>query len=353
MCRPYKQTLLGFSVYLSTFGEVYPFLKQYAGNPGPVFTSLHISEEFDLDYIRRTKEMLEAVNQLGFQIIADVSQKTLAQFGQPDLFALAKELNLWGLRLDYGFDLEEMIRLSQKLPIALNASTIDLNGIRQIKRHGGEVIGFHNFYPRPETGLGQSFFRETSNRLRAEGILVYCFIPGDEILRGPVFEGLPTLEHHRKVKPLAAYGDIVYNEMADAVFVGDGAVSRKELKWIGMIGPKGVLPVPAFLAAGYEALYGRKFTCRPDSPELAVRFQESREYSCFGKEIPPGETKPRPFGTITIDNLLYGRYSGEIQLMRKDLPPDKRVNVIGHVAAGYELLISCIHNRSAFCLVRP
>ena len=52
-----------------------------------------------------------------------------------------------------------------------------------------------------------------------------------------------------------------------------------------------------------------------------------------------------------MDNSGYGRYSGEIQLMRDELPPDPRVNVIGHLVPGYELLADCILPGGRFTLV--
>lgn len=54
-----------------------------------------------------------------------------------------------------------------------------------------------------------------------------------------------------------------------------------------------------------------------------------------------------------MDNRLYGRYSGEIQLVRQDLPADGRVNVIGRVAPRYQLLMDCIQRGSRFCMVPP
>lgn len=57
-------------------------------------------------------------------------------------------------------------------------------------------------------------------------------------------------------------------------------------------------------------------------------------------------------GTITVDNDLYGRYSGEIQLLRDDFPGDERVNVIGHVAEKYLPLLDCIKRGGRFALTR-
>ena len=39
----------------------------------------------------------------------------------------------------------------------------------------------------------------------------------------------------------------------------------------------------------------------------------------------------RKKGSITIDNELYGRYAGEMQVAVHDLPVDEKVNVVGMV----------------------
>lgn len=45
---------------------------------------------------------------------------------------------------------------------------------------------------------------------------------------------------------------------------------------------------------------------------------------------------------ITMDNDLYGRYRGEVQITLNDLPADERVNVIGKVIPEDILLLSFI-----------
>ena len=91
------------------------------------------------------------------------------------------------------------------------------------------------------------------------------------------------------------------------------------------------------LEPAHRGLYGKVFTCRPDSPQGMVRFQESRAYAKAGPPAEPAGCGVRLRGSVTMDNRLYGRYSGEIQLVRQDLPADGRVNVIGRVPPG----ISC------------
>jgi hypothetical protein len=49
------------------------------------------------------------------------------------------------------------------------------------------------------------------------------------------------------------------------------------------------------------------------------------------ESVPPLQNKHRPKGSITIDNDLYGRYRGEMQITLTDLSADERVNVVGRV----------------------
>src|SRR5699024_12450527 len=94
--------------------------------------------------------------------------------------------------------------LSKKMKIAINASTIPFDSLKRMKKNGlvvESVEAWHNFYPRPETGLGLTHFIEQNKKLKAEGITVMAFIPGDESLRGPLFMKLPTLEKHRHESP--------------------------------------------------------------------------------------------------------------------------------------------------------
>ena len=344
---------LGRSVYLTQFEEQRASLSAFAAGGAPVFISLHISEEFSAEYCARVQEMCDFLAGHGWQILADVSEKTVKQFGCADLAALAKRLHLWGLRLDYGFSLEEMSALAQKMPIAVNASTTTPDIARQLAAGGGTVIAMHNFYPRPETGLDPEFLHESTAALQAEGLKVYGFIPGNELLRGPLYKGLPTLEDHRSAAPSAAFVDLAVNYGLDGIFAGDPGVSEQEQGYIRRFCETGEISLPVVLRPGYETLYDRTFTCRPDSPKTLVRYQESRLYSCFGSEVKPENCAERHRRCVTMDNIGYGRYSGEIQLMRADFPADEKVNVIGEVPAEYDLLLDCIRRGKTFRMVKP
>lgn len=344
---------LGRSVYLTEFEKQKAPLAACSAGGAPVFISLHIGEEFGPAYPDRVRAMCSWLREHGWRILADVSDQTAVQFGCSDILRLARELGLWGLRLDDGFTLEEACSLAAQMPIAVNASTTTPAQAAALAAAGPEVIAIHNFYPRPETGLDPDFLRESTQMLQSAGLKVYAFIPGDEQLRGPLHEGLPTLEAHRNAAPLAAFADLAIRYGLDGIFAGDPGVSRYELAQIASFCADGVLPVPAHLEPGQEGLYDQVFTCRPDSPCWLVRYQESRQYARQGGPVEPARCTARTRGTITMDNRLYGRYSGEIQLIRQDLPADERVNVIGQVDPRYLLLADCIRRGSRFKMVRP
>jgi len=343
--------LLGRSVYLSSFDRQREALPPGEGEL--IFLSLHISEEFGPGYCEKAEEVCRALAGAGYRVLADVSVKTMAQFGETDLAALAERLGLWGLRIDYGLSEAEMTALAKRLPIALNASTVDLTSARRIADAGVRVMAMHNFYPRPETGLDADYLRESTQALQTAGLEVLAFVPGDGEKRGPVHAGLPTLEAHRNTLPSAAGADLLYRFGLDGVFVGDPGLSGKEWERLCLLCREEIISLPIQLAPDYAGLYGKTFTSRVDAPAWLVRVRESREYSCLGDRVEPKGGRPRPRGCLTIDNALYGRYSGELQLVRQDLPPDHRVNVIGRVLDNALLLLDRIPRGGTFIFVEP
>ena len=344
---------LGYSLYLSSLAAQCSALGG-CSNPGTaVFLSLHISEEFDDSYCSRAENLCHDLAEQGFRLIADVSVKTQAQFGCSDLVELAKKLRLWALRIDYGFSVEEIAAMARKIPVVVNASTVSAEDARCIASGGQQVFAMHNFYPRPETGLDEDYLLESTRALQVAGLKVLAFIPGDAVRRGPLFEGLPTLEAHRNVLPSAAFVDLSQRFGVDEIFLGDPGISEREAGFIERYCREGIICVPAVLDEKYQHLYDRVFTCRVDSPKWLVRFQESRTYSCTGNAVEPGNCIPRQKGCITIDNVNYGRYTGEIQLIRAPLKADSRVNVIGAVPENAWLLLDCIRGGQKFALVCP
>lgn len=335
---------LGYSQYLSTFNEQIDKLSPSKEGESLVFVSLHMPEEMDHGYADRCKAMLEKLRNLGFRIIADVSKRSLKAFGAEDLEELRELLQLDIIRIDFGFSEEEIRSFAKKYPVGINASLITEESVKILFEDAVEVYAIHNFYPRPETGLDSEQFEKLNAMLKAKHIKVAAFIPGDRFLRGPIFEGLPTLENHRGVAPYAAFLDMTLRYGVDDVFVGDGVIESLQVEWINTYLEEGIFTIPAVFEESAQALYGMTYTIRKDSPQSLMRLQESREYAHAGEIIQPQRTIPRVKGSITLDNLKYMRYSGEIQITKRDYPADERVNVIGYIPREYQLILELVPN---------
>jgi len=286
------------------------------------FTSLHIPEEAG-ELAVRAKKLLHLAKEQGIDVYADVSLKTPGHLGIGSLFHL-KELGVTGLRLDDFFDHGFIASLAKEFKIAVNSSILFERDIQLLLNNGlksEQLIGWHNFYPRRETGLSKSFFREQNALYKRYDIPIFAFVPGEGEKRGPLFDGLPTLEKHRYMSPFIAALEL-YKEGTEDVFVGDPEPGEDLLKrMVDFDNGKIIIQTEQ----GFEN-HG-EYHLRPDASRDVLRFMDTR----VTESVPPLQNDPRPKGSITIDNDLYGRYRGEMQITLTDLPADGRVNVVGRV----------------------
>ena len=294
------------------------------------FTSFHIAEEFNDEFAGKAAELLRQIKANGREVIVDMSPRGLEALGFESLKDFVQEFSVDYIRFDFGFTEEEIIEASEYCGVAVNASTADAEFLSQLK---GKVLAIHNYYPRPETGLDSGYFRQKNKDIRSRGIKIGAYIAGDENLRGPLYEGLPTLEMHRHQKPYVQFEQL--RREVDYVIVGDGGLSEREAELICKAKEDGILRLPCILDDRYEYLYDQVLTNRPDSPNWLCRVMESRQYATFGQTVEPRNCAERTFGSITVDNERYLRYSGEIQIMKANLPQDDRVNVIGNIDEEY------------------
>lgn len=321
-----------------------------------IFTSLHIPEADASRYEAQLKELGRVALQLDIELMADVSPASLDALGLT--WHRADELLNWGvtgLRMDYGIDEETVASLSHRMKIALNASTLTKESLQRLKEFGlyiGNIEAWHNFYPRPETGLGWTYFVERNEWLKKEGLSVAAFIPGDEKPRGPLYEGLPTLESHRGQSPFAAYMEMKRRGGVDKVLVGDVSISDASLEQFAAY-EEDVILLRAKADSSVDTDILKKVatvhTNRADCARDCIRSVESRQYASMGKGgIRPHHCARRPAGTITIDNETYMRYQGEVQITVNDLPADDRVNVLGRVIPEDQPLLRWIKGNQKF-----
>lgn len=298
-----------------------------------VFTSLHIPEYEKSLYKKRLHELGAACKELDLKLTVDISPSALEVISMSlENTEVIQQIGITGIRFDYGFTMEELASVSKEMVVALNASTIVEEDVALLKQYGANfenIEAWHNYYPRDETGLSKEFLNQKNRTLKKLGFSTMAFVPGDEQLRGPVFSGLPTLEKHRGHHSLSSAVELLDDTSTDKVFIGDPRISKVTIEqYKAFLREKNVLLFGSFLEHAPNYITNH-FHNRFDTARDVIRLEESR--SLVTESILPQHTVVREKGSITIDNLNYGRYMGEIQITRRDLPSDRRVNVIGAI----------------------
>jgi uncharacterized protein len=308
-----------------------------------VFTSLHIPEANSNVY-NEAEEILLKAKQLGMMVTADISKYYIDKID-------IKKYNLYALRLDFGFTIKEIAGLSKALPyrIQLNASTVSDKYLDELIHNGAEMNNIevcHNYYPRNNTGMAYGLFMERNRCFMEHGIKIAAFIPLQHQRRGPLHEGLPTLECHRDIRPVISAQHLLHSGI-DTVYAGDAFATEEELKSIAGI-KRDVYSIPIRLlepSEGEMQVLSGVHTNRMDPGEYVIRSQEARLKK--HEKILQHNTTQRKRYSVTIDNEGYLRYEGELQILKRELQSDDRVNVAGD-ASEAGLLIEMIKPGEAF-----
>ena len=316
-----------------------------------IFTSLHILETDHSALKEEFSAIVQAARSHDMEIISDISPETLELLGMRHFSLSAFQfMGIHTLRIDYGYGaarVAELSRNTQNMRIQLNASTITgkfLTDLLQENANFDNIDALHNFYPREGTGLAEATLVRKTAMLHKAGISVGAFVPCHFRRRSPLRCGLPTLEMHRDfplslaARHLAAIG-------MDSIFIGDSLPSQGELETLAVI-KENCVTMRAELSLRepvQEDLLAHVFTARLDEARDAVRAQESRALlKEMGKDILPQNQKMRPYGAITLDNKDYGRYMGELQIIKHPQPADARVNVAALIPEEEQFLINYI-----------
>ena len=167
-----------------------------------------------------------------------------------------------------------------------------------------------------------------------------AFVKGDE-LRGPVYEGLPTVEKHRNKRFLTSCLDLLLLD-TDIVLVGDIDISDKNMKDFKYLN-KGIVPLRNF----NNILTDRVFKDRIDFSEYIIRavvdvnIGESRKSFCeyITKELEKNRINlkeiscngPIKKGDILVSNEKYLRYEGELEIALQDLGIDEKRCVVSKI----------------------
>jgi hypothetical protein len=268
-----------------------------------------------------------------------------------------KEIPFDFVRLDYGYDAKQIQRLYEELDLSgfvLNASMFDKEEIlRQVKilkqiDPKMEIRTCHNFYPRKDTGLDEVFAIRQDSYFRDLGIPVYYCVPTHSNPRGPLYEGLCTLEKHRYAPLREILCDLYLDHHIEALMMSDEWLSEEEFmevdRTLSLLSEPlnetieiGVLLAGTITGKEKEIVL-QEHAFRYDSGLAILRSRSSRQMAEFASAIEKNDAVEREAGAITIDNSLYKRYSGELQVVLKKQDADERVNVIGKVKDSDDLI---------------
>ena len=289
--------------------------------------------------------------------MVDIDQSSLKKLKiSMDTIPNLKKAGITGLRIDDKLPIKKIAELSNLIEIGINASTFSEEELKEllllnVKREN--VQAWFNFYPSPDTGISQQFLEQQVRMFKKYGFTTQAFFAGDENLRGPLYEGLPTLEKQRYYSPLASILEL-QNMGVDLVYVGDGGISEDSLKQIDTYkNKKQILLHTKKCENGDKDLYDYvlgKHNQRPDPAEYVVRCEDSRLHPV--PVIKKNNTGKRYIGDITINNDKYQRYMGEIQILKVNLPASEKVNVIGTIIEKDIPLINLIKPSQEFILLR-
>jgi len=344
---------LGFSMYVSSGKEKNLQIIQKASKAGLkyAFTSLHIPEESDIDLKSEMSEVFEACKTAGISIIADISPRTVEKLGLSSIEDLQNSA-LSHLRVDYGFENEEIIRLSKIFNVVFNSSTLlpaQLNEFKTLNADFTRMKACHNFYPKPKTGLSLEKVRLVNERLSFLGITNMAFVVGDKERRAPLKQGLPTVEEHRDQDVLLSILQLLTMTSTDIVLIGDVDVTDHTWDKLKDLS-EGFVRLKCSLDRDYAHLNLSCHHDRPDSSDYVIRSVESRMYATPGIKIEPKDSHPIQKGDILIGNSGYLRYSGELEIARKDLGVESRINIIGKVDEEYGKYLPYIKDGLGFIL---
>ncbi len=225
--------MYGFSVYLNEAIDRDHIDRMVAAGFTGIFTSIHIPEDDSTAYLDRMRDLGAIAKAYDLSLVVDISGTSLHKIGGSfeDIRPII-DLGVTGLRIDYGIGFKTVARLSREIHIALNASTLTAQDLEQLQYYQADlshITAWHNYYPRPETGLDMDTFKRHNRWLKSTSLRTMAFVPGDDKTRGPIHAGLPTVEAHRSLHPLAGTLDLITNGHIDDVYIGDPAISRDAL----------------------------------------------------------------------------------------------------------------------------
>lgn len=321
----------GISIYLDqelTVEDRNYLLKMRNVDFSGVFTTIETPLASSV-LVKRLHELGKWCQDLGLKLICEVSKKALLRIDIDPLNVTdLASLGASSLRLDSGFNNQEIAALSKDFELYLNASMLrpeDLSGLSSYQANFDNLRASFNYYPRPATGLDPEWFKQQAAWLKENHLPVMAFVAGEGQL-GPFNQGRPSLERDRERNPLAALLELA-KLGADEIFVADGRLAESSVKQFEFYKEHGGFLL--HLEQAMPELTQKIWHQRPDLASDSVRLAEGRSQQ-WDLTGPIAERKR---GAVTLDQARMLEYQGELDIMKKTWPAANGVGVINQIKA--------------------
>ncbi|AXQ78629.1 DUF871 domain-containing protein [Streptococcus chenjunshii] len=359
---------LGVSIYPSKTEAA--ILKDYLTEAAEIgysriFTSMLELTDSTEEMLARFREVIAYGNRLGMKTSIDINPQLFNQLGvsYEDL-AFFKDLGVWALRLDQGFTGLEEAEMSQNpygLMIELNISRGQhyIDQVMDFSADSRHIIGSHNFYPQPYTGLDFTYFTDCAAQYKNYHLRTAAFIdsPKGTVGPWPVGDMLVSTEIQRKLSPAAQVQLLRLSRLIDDIFVGSSLLPAAELQEIydSFHSPVPQLKAelsPSASALEEEVIFNNRHRYRGDYSGFMIRSSDMRTFyknsifppADFGEIISKGD--------ITICNSRSGQYQGELQIALKERPNDGSQNFVGKITEDYLPVLDLLQPWQSFELIR-
>ncbi len=293
----------GISIYLSTNIEMNSeyLLKAKEVNSSFVFTTINMPEEND-ELKKDISKVVELCKKNKMKLIVDINANSKKYI---------KDYENVYYRIDDGLSNDEIIALAKNNYVVLNSTTLDEEDLKYFKLKGvdfSKLYSLHNYYPKVYTGVSLKFLKKRNEIYKKYGLKTMAFIPGD-LKRGPIFEGLPTVEEHRYMDILQASLELIAND-TDVILLGDLNIKEENWERLKYL-LKGIVP----LRINKNILKNRIFENRRDYSNYVVRNIKRDVILDTIVEIDKNIEK----GDILVTDEKGLRYKGDLEIALKNL----------------------------------
>lgn len=293
----------GISIYLSTNIEMNSeyLLKAKEVNSSFVFTTINMPEEND-ELKKDISKVVELCKKNKMKLIVDINANSKKYI---------KDYENVYYRIDDGLSNDEIIALAKNNYVVLNSTTLDEKDLKYFKLKGvdfSKLYSLHNYYPKVYTGVSLKFLKKRNEIYKKYGLKTMAFIPGD-LKRGPIFEGLPTVEEHRYMDILQASLELIAND-TDVILLGDLNIKEENWERLKYL-LKGIVP----LRINKNILKNRIFENRKDYSNYVVRNIKRDVILDTIVEIDKNIEK----GDVLVTDEKGLRYKGDLEIALKNL----------------------------------